>query len=125
MCTIYRVTCSGIGRAGKSGESGKLQPRKFEHLEGNYDFSPKEIHTTKWEIFVGNVNFFPGNLHFFQPWPHRYLKFVPQPQQTVNNCVKSKGSKFCNYKEVKSCVKFMSENCAVLKLTNNYIVLKI
>ena len=28
-------------RAGKSGESGKLLPGKFDHLEGNYDFSQK------------------------------------------------------------------------------------
>ena len=30
-------------RAGKSEESGKLLPGEFDHLEGNYDFSHKEI----------------------------------------------------------------------------------
>ena len=29
---------------GKSGESGKLLPGKFDQLEGIYDFSHKEIH---------------------------------------------------------------------------------
>ena len=51
-------------RAGKSGESGKLLPGKFDHLEGNYDFQDIR-HSGK---FVRNVNFFLGNLHFFQPW---------------------------------------------------------
>ena len=37
---------------GKSGESGKLLPGKFDHLEGNYDFSHKEIHI---KDIVGNL----------------------------------------------------------------------
>ena len=39
--------------------------REIDNLEGNYDFSHKEIHKTYSRKFVGNVNFFPGNLHFF------------------------------------------------------------
>ena len=44
-------------RAGKSGESGKLLPGKFDHLEGNYEFSQKEIHRHSGKLFPGNCFF--------------------------------------------------------------------
>ena len=35
---------NGASTVGKSGESGKLLPGKFDHLEGNYEFQHTEIH---------------------------------------------------------------------------------
>ena len=55
-------------RAGKSGESGKLLPGKFDHLEGNYDFSPKELHKTLWEI-CWKCKLLPGKFAFFPDLP--------------------------------------------------------
>ena len=54
---------------GKSGESGKLLPGKFDHLEGNYDFSHlKKYIRHSWNVLeLGNATIFLGNLHFFQP----------------------------------------------------------
>ena len=45
---LSSVDCTST--VGKSGESGKLLPGKFDHFEGNYDFSHKEIHKTLKEI---------------------------------------------------------------------------
>ena len=70
---------SSTATVGQSGESGKLLPGKFDHFEGNYDFSHTEYIRQSGK-FVGNVNFFPGNLHFFQPWssvPNFALKSPP------------------------------------------------
>ena len=43
VSTVYRPQ----HRVGKSVESGKLLPGKFDHLEGNCDFSHQEIHKTQ------------------------------------------------------------------------------
>ena len=45
---------------GKSGESGKLLPWKFDNLEGNYDFS----HKIWWETCL-KCNYLPGKFTFF------------------------------------------------------------
>ena len=42
---------------------GKSLPGKFEHLEGNYDFSHQEIHKTWWE-FIWKCNHLPGKFTF-------------------------------------------------------------
>ena len=44
---LVRVSIASIFcTVGRSVESGKLLPGKFDHLEENYDFSYKEIHET-------------------------------------------------------------------------------
>ena len=61
---ILRMETTGtIPRAGKSGESGKLLHGKFDHLEGNKEFSHEELHKVWWEICWKCYNL-PGKFTF-------------------------------------------------------------